>query len=73
MKGWRSFSNCQGVHNDVLIKVSCVSIGSVVGISVWGGGGGGGGGGGFPNCHGVHKDLVSKVSCVSIGSVVVIV
>ena len=46
MKGGRSFPNCQGVHNDVMIKVSCVSIGSVVGISysVCGGGGGGRGG-----------------------------
>ena len=64
MKGGRSFSNCHGVHNDVMIKVSCVCLyrsSSTVCVCVWRGGGGGGGGG-----------LVIKVSCVSIGSVVVI-
>ena len=60
MKGGRSFSNCQGVHNDVMIKVGCVCLyrsSSSVCVCVEGGGGGG---------------LVIKVSCVSIGSVVVI-
>ena len=47
MKGGSSFSNCQGVHNDVMIKVGCVSIGHhLVCVCVCVGGGGGGGGGG---------------------------
>ena len=46
MKGGRSFSNCQGVHKDVMIKVGCVCLymsSAIVCVCVGGGGGGGGG------------------------------